>query len=221
MDGEVVVVVIGAGGHAAEVCSYALDLQAAGAPVRLLGCVDDHKPVGRYGPVEVLGGFGVFEALVRSEGARLRCLTAVGDNETRRRLVTRVDAAAGGRASWWTLRHPSAVVGRDAQIGPGTLLAPGSIVTARVRIGAHCIVNVNASVSHDTVVEDFVNVNPGAVVAGNVRLGTSAYVGAGSTVIEKITIGAGAVVGAGAAVVRDVPARVTTVGVPARVIRSH
>ena len=218
---DINVVVIGAGGHAAEVCSYLSDLRSAGTSVRLLGCIDDHKPVGRSGPVEVLGGFRALEDLMRTEIDRLRCITAVGDNETRRRLVARVDAIGAERLQWWTLRHPAAVVGWDADIGPGTLLAPGSIVTARVRIGAHCILNVKASVSHDAVVGDFVNLNPGAIVAGNVRLGDAAYIGAGATVIEKITIGEGAIVGAGAAVVRDVPPRVTAVGVPARVIRSH
>jgi len=215
------VVVIGAGGHAAEVCSYVADLRAAGTSIRLLGCIDDHKPVGRCGPVDVLGGFSVLEDLLRGRVDRLRCITAVGDNPTRRRLVARVDALGSPHLQWWTLRHPTASVGWDADIGPGTLLAPFSVVTARVRLGAHCILNVKASVSHDSVVGDYVNVNPGAVVAGNVQLGDAAYVGAGATIIEKISIGAGTIVGAGAAVVRNVPPDVTVVGVPARVIRSH
>jgi sugar O-acyltransferase (sialic acid O-acetyltransferase NeuD family) len=219
--GEIAVVVIGAGGHAAEVCSYVADMRAAGAAVRLLGCIDDHKPVGRFGPVDVLGGFNVLEDLLRGRVDRLRCITAVGDNATRRRLVARVDAFGSPQLQWWTLRHPTASVGWDADIGPGTLLAPFSVVTARVQLGAHCILNVKASVSHDAVVGDYVNVNPGAIVAGNVRLGEEAYVGAGATVIEKITIGARTVIGAGAAVVRDLPPAVTAVGVPARVIRSH
>ena len=87
-----------------------------------------------------------------------------------------------------------------------------------VRIGAHVILNVNASVSHDAVIGDFVNLNPGAIVAGNTRLGDGCYIGAGATVIDRISIGEWTIVGAGAAVVRDLPAQVTAVGVPARVI---
>src|SRR5262245_63330063 len=101
-DADISVVVIGAGGHAAEICSYVADLRAAGASVRLLGCIDDHKPAGRSGPVDVLGGFNVLEDLLRGRTDRLRCITAVGDNPTRRRLVARVDALGSPYVQWWT-----------------------------------------------------------------------------------------------------------------------
>jgi sugar O-acyltransferase (sialic acid O-acetyltransferase NeuD family) len=213
-------VVIGAGGHASEVCAYVGDLVKAGEPIRLLGCIDDHKPAGSHGGLDVLGDFAALAALARDEGD-VWCLAAVGDNATRRRFVERADAAGGGHVRWWTLRHPAAVVGRDAVIGPGACLAPGAIVTARVRLGAHVILNVNASVSHDAVVGDFVNINPGAVVAGGAVLGDACFIGAGATLIERIRIGAGTIVGAGAAVIRDLPPHTTAVGVPARVIKSH
>lgn len=213
--------VIGAGGHAAEVCSYVAEVAHAGEPVRLLGCLDDNLPAGRSRGLDVLGDLAILDDLLRSTGNRLRAITAVGDNPTRRQLVERVDRAAGGRLRWWTLRHPAARVGSDAVVADGVLLAPGSIVTARVRVGSHVIVNVNASVSHDSALGDYVNVNPGAVIAGNARLGEGCYVGAGATVIDRITVGEWSIVGAGAAVVRDVPAHVTVVGVPARIIKAH
>lgn len=214
------IVVIGAGGHAAEVCSYVLAIGAADGRTRLLGCIDDYKAAGRSGLIEVLGNFSRLEHLLREEPA-VRVLTAVGDNPTRRLLASRVDALDAVTEDWWTLRHPTAVVGPGVEIGAGTCLAPGSVVTTRARIGRHCIVNVHASVSHDAVIGDFVNLNPGAVVAGNVRLGDGCYIGAGATIIDKVTIGAGTVVGAGAVVVEDLPPNVTAVGVPARAIKFH
>jgi sugar O-acyltransferase (sialic acid O-acetyltransferase NeuD family) len=216
---DIAVVVIGAGGHAAEVCSYVVDLRRESPAIRLLGCVDDRKPIGRSGPVEIIGDFSMFETLVRTEPG-LRCIVAVGDNATRKQLVSRVDAL-GRPELWLTLRHPAALVGQDVTIGPGTCLAPGSIVTTRVRIGAHVIVNVKASVSHDAVVGDYVNLNPGAAAAGNTRLGEGCYIGAGATVIDQVSVGDWTIVGAGAAVVRDLPANVTAVGVPARVIKQR
>lgn len=83
-------------------------------------------------------------------------------------------------------------------------------------MGTHCQIHYNATVGHDTVLEDFVSVFPGANVAGAVRLGAGATVGSNATVLQGITMGAGAFVGAGAVVTRDVePGRLVT-GVPAR-----
>jgi maltose O-acetyltransferase len=45
-------------------------------------------------------------------------------------------------------------------------------------------------------------------------------IGSGAVVIQGVRVGAGTTVGAGAVVVRDLPAGVTVVGVPARVVRS-
>ena len=220
-DTAAALVVIGAGGHAAEVCAYVQAVVAAGERVTLLGCVDERRPAGHYGLLTVLGGFDVLEQFVSAAARPLRCITAVGDNALRQRLVARVEEIGSGRIVWWTLRHPAAIVGPDVHIGHGTCLAPGSIITTRARLGAHVIMNVGASVSHDADVGDYVNLNPGSILAGNTRVAEGCFVGAGSTVIDRVSIGAWTTVGAGAAVVRDLPDHVTAVGVPARVIKTH
>lgn len=213
------IVVIGAGGHAAEVCSYVRDLADAGAHVVLAGCVDDQKAIGTHGGLPVLGPISSLPALIDAHGRALRCITALGHNPTREQVVRRIEAMLRRTDVWWTLRHPQSFVSREATVDVGTCLAPGSKITARAQVGAHVILNVNASIAHDTIAADFVNVNPGAVVAGNARLGAGCYIGAGATVIDKITVGEWTIVGAGAAVIRDLPSHVTAVGVPARVIK--
>jgi sugar O-acyltransferase (sialic acid O-acetyltransferase NeuD family) len=186
----------------------------------LLGFIDDNRSRGKFCGTEVLGGLDAVAEIASRSANSLHYITAVGSNSVRRQLVERIDGLKLKNLTPWTLQHPAAHVGRDVTTGEGTCLTPGSVLTTRIRVGKHCIVNVNASISHDCVIGDFANINPGATLCGNVTIGDGVFVGAGGTIKEKISIGRNAVIGAGSVVLRDVPASVTAVGVPAKVIES-
>ncbi len=216
------VILIGAGGHGSELASYVQDLIARGEKIRVVGFVDENKPPGRFHGSKILGDFRDLGAFLRAHTKEtFHYITATGDNKRRREFVQKIECLRAKNLRPWTLRHPWAHLSQEVQIEEGTCLAPGVIVTSRVQIGRHCILNVNASVSHDCIVGDFVNINPGATICGNVRIGKGCYIGAGATVIEKVSIGNWTVIGAGAVVVDDIPSHVTAVGVPARVIKRH
>lgn len=212
---------IGAGGHGAEIYSYFRDSLQENGRGQLIGFLDDSAPSGRHGELPVIGAI---EALVDYEKAffqGLYYLTAIGCNKTRKEIVHRVEALYGSLMLPWTLIHPASSIGKDVLIGAGTCIGPHVTLTTRIRIGQHVIVNVNASVSHDCVLEDFVCLNPGVTICGNVHIGEGTYVGAGTTIINGITVGRNSIIGAGAVVVRDIPDNVTALGVPARVIHTH
>jgi len=214
------IVIIGAGGHGSELYSYLHDMSAVDLQIHMAGFVDEGKPSGRWNEAQILGGFDDLQALLRAQSdSAFGYITAVGNNELRRTLVEKAIRLRAPNLRAWTLIHPGATVGRDVIFGEGTCAAPGSIVTTRVRVGRHSILNVKASVSHDCVIGDFVNINPGAVIAGNVHVGDGCFIGAGSTIIENVSIGEWAVIGAGAVVIDDIPPYCTAVGVPARIIK--
>lgn len=216
------VVLLGAGGHAAEVAGYLDDLRAAGLDVRLAGCVDEVTPPGVVDGLPVIGGFDRLAELVAADPqAGWRYHAAVGDNDLRRRLVEKVGQVAGGVMTPFTVIHPMAYAAAGAEIGPGCCLAPGAVVTSRARVGVHTICNVNSSVSHDVVVGEYVALGPGAALCGRSRVGTGCTLGPGATIGQRVQVGERTTVGAGAVVIRDLPADVTAVGVPARVIRTH
>jgi acetyltransferase EpsM len=208
-------VIIGAGGHGAEVAAYARDMM-----LPLAGAFDDGKPSGPWHVTTLLGRVESLPQFCAAH-AQVHYMTAFGSNTVRKHLVQRVDLMGIPNLTPYALVHESAWSGAGVDIGAGTLLAPNALVTTRARVGAHCILNVKASVSHDCVVEDFCNINPNATICGDVRLGEGCYIGAGAVVIEKRTIGAWSVVGAGSVVTRDLPDGVTAVGVPARIIKRH
>jgi len=214
-------VIIGAGGHGSEVQAYVKDLNRSGWGGALLGYLDDTRRCGAQGSLNVLGPLEVFAAAPAEHFEGLHYITAIGDNTGRQHVTGRIEALYGNRMKAWTLVHPAAWTAEDVVIGEGTLLAPGVVVTSRVRIGRHCILNVKASVSHDCVVGDYVSINPGVTICGHCRIGAGAFLGAGATVIDRIEIGAGAIIGGGAVVVKDIPPRVTAIGVPARVVKWH
>lgn len=206
-------VTIGAGGHGAEVATYAGGLQ-----LPLAGTFDDGKPAGPWHVTTVLGALDELSEFCGAHD-EVQYITAFGSNSVRRDVVRRIDAMRIPNLRPFSLLHPTSWCGTDVAVGAGTLLAPGTLATTRTRIGAHCILNVKASVSHDCVIEDYCNVNPAATLCGDVHLGVGAYIGAGAVVIEKRRIGAWSVVGAGSVVTRDLPEGVTAVGVPARIIK--
>ena len=216
------IVIVGAGRHGSELYSYLIDLCGNDKAVQFAGFVDDGHPRNELAETWSIGRITDLQhRLAADANTEYGYITATGNNSTRCDLVKRVQALCIPNLSPWTLRHPYAIVGREVQIDEGTCLCPGVILTTQIKIGCHCILNVNSSVSHDCFLGDYVNINPGVTVCGDVRIGEGCYVGTGATIKDKVSIGKWSVIGAGAVVIEDIPPYVTAVGVPARVIKHH
>jgi acetyltransferase-like isoleucine patch superfamily enzyme len=83
------------------------------------------------------------------------------------------------------------------------------------------IINTAASVDHDGHIGAHAHTGPGCHLAGNVSVGQGTQSGVGVMAIPGVTIGEWSIIGAGAVVTRDIPANVTAVGAPARVIKGR
>jgi sugar O-acyltransferase (sialic acid O-acetyltransferase NeuD family) len=209
------VVIVGAGGFAREVLGICIDL---GLADRVVGFVDEDTA--KHGLTvdgkPVLGGYS---ALTTQLGAFSPCfLVGVGSGLARRNVSEHLEAAGIGPA---TVVSPHAVISPFARIDPGSMICAGAILNTASRIGRHSIVNLAATVGHDSVIEQFVHIAPGVNVSGCVTVGQGTVVGSGATINESVQIGEWSVVGSGAAVVNDIPANSTAVGVPARVIKTR
>ncbi|NUS66695.1 MAG: acetyltransferase, partial [Saccharothrix sp.] len=120
---------------------------------------------------------------------------------------------------WASVVHPAASVAAGAEVGPGTVLLAGVVVTTPLRLGAHVVAMPHVLITHDDEVGDGVTFAGRASLGGSVRVGQGAYLGQGSAVREGVSIGAGAVVGMGSVVLADVPAGEVWAGNPARRLR--
>lgn len=202
-------VVFGAGGHGKVVADVAL---AVGW--RVAAFVDDalEKAGTSIGGLPVARPDALAPEL---RGATV--LLGIGDNALRARAVERLRAMGAAVAP--AVVHPSAIVGRRARLGTGTVVMALVVINADARVEEGCILNSSCVVEHDCVVGAYAHISPNAALGGGVKVGAFAHVGLGASILPGVRVGEGARVGAGAVVIRDVPAGATVVGAPAREIR--
>lgn len=164
--------------------------------------------------VEVLGGK---EDIIQYDALQL--VVAVADPVIKRKVVESLKSFSG--IGFPILIHPAAILQDEdrIQIGEGTVITAGCILTTGISIGNHVLLNLHCTVGHDVVIEDFSSIMPGVNLAGKVQVGKSALVGSGAQVINQSKIGEGAKVGSGSVVNRNVDAYSTVVGVPANPIK--
>lgn len=197
------VILIGAGGHGKVIADIVLQ---AGAQV--LGFLDDHPTSDRILGLPVLGPVASWIEYCHNASFVL----AIGANGMRRRLAETMDV------SWFTAVHPSAQIGREVSIGPGSVVMANAVINPQTCIGAHCIINSGAIVEHDNVIGDYVHISPGAVLCGTVHVGEGTHIGAGAVLKNNISLCANTIIGAGGVVIHNVETPGTYVGVPVRVL---
>jgi len=148
----------------------------------------------------------------------------IGENAVRQKIASRY----ASRGRFINLIHPSASFGKGQrariEASQGLIICAGVRFTNNIQVGHFSIFNLNATIGHDVVVEDFVNVAPGANVSGNVHLGARCWIGTGAAINQgtaegKLQIGPDAVIGSGSVVVKNCEGSAVYVGIPAKRIK--
>lgn len=206
--------IAGAGGLGRETAALIMGITDGGFTTA--GFLDD-DPALEGGSVMGFPVLGPIDAAASMTDCGL--VVAVGypdDREARRRIVERL---ALPTHRYELLIDPSVSLGAQTQMGMGTVVFAGTVLTQNIRVGRHTVIMPNVVLTHDDVVGDFVTLGAGAKLAGGVTLGDCAYVGAGAMLREGISVGAGAMLGMGSVLLEDVPPGATWAGVPARPLR--
>ncbi|MFF1879643.1 NeuD/PglB/VioB family sugar acetyltransferase [Leifsonia sp. NPDC058230] len=177
----------------------------------VVGILDDNPELHgtMVGGAPVLGGT---ELAAQLSTALLVC---VGSGAGRRRVVERLGLIGVRDDRYATLIDDSVRIPPGCEVGRGSILLAGTVLTADVTIGRHVVMMPHVTVTHDDVVEDFVTLAAGVALGGTVLVRTGAYIGMNAGVRERTTIGPDAIIGMGSVVLGDVPSGETWVGVPA------
>jgi sugar O-acyltransferase (sialic acid O-acetyltransferase NeuD family) len=208
-------VILGAGGFAREVAWLVADINRAQPNTwNLIGFLE--RGTERTG--QVINGVPVIGAAEVSQNlTNSYAVAAIGDPRTKERAVHEVESIG---CQFATLVHPSVKYDRSTvAIGSGSIICAGNILTVNIIIGAHVIINLDCTIGHDSVIEDYVTISPGCHLSGYTTIRGSAFLGTGAVTIDRCQIGTRTIIGAGAVVVGEIPSGVTAMGVPAKVKR--
>jgi acetyltransferase EpsM len=204
------VLIYGASGHGKVI----IDIVEKEGKYKIAGLIDDNPEMqGRdFCAYPVIGGLDV---LKEDDRNAYKLILAMGDNQSRKRLLERVKPLGYQLAN---AIHPSAQMGRDVLLDSGTVVMANVAVNPGTRVGENVIVNTGATVDHDCIIGDYVHISPGAHLAGDVEVGELSHIGIGASIVAGVRIGRQSVIGAGAVVIENLPDYVKAVGIPAKVI---
>jgi sugar O-acyltransferase (sialic acid O-acetyltransferase NeuD family) len=208
-------IIIGASGFGREIAWLAERINEKYAEWDIIGFLDDKEEL----KDAVIGGYKVLGKVQTANNyhdAYFVC--AIGSASVRKKVITKINEMIPN-AKYATLIDPTVQMSKRVEIGEGSMICAGNIITVDIKIGKHVIMNLDCTVGHDAVIGDFTTFYPSVNLSGITTVGECTELGTGSHIIQGINIGHNSIVGAGAVVIKDIPDKCTAVGAPAKPIK--
>lgn len=127
-------------------------------------------------------------------------VVAVGEPAARKRVVEQLPP----ETEYATLVHPTAVISDWVDLGVGSIITAGTIVTCNIKIGRHAHLNLHSTIGHDCVIGDYFTTAPGAKISGICEFGECVYFGTSASVRQGVSICSDVTIGMGGVVVKDI-----------------
>ena len=162
-----------------------------------------------------------YAAFQQLQASSKHVVIAIANSRIREKIALQLQQ---DQIKMWSIYADNVVLMDEVELGEGSALSPFVTVTSNIRIGKCFHANLYSYVEHDCLIGDYVTFAPGVKCNGNIHIHDHAYIGAGAVIKQgtpnqPLVIGQGAVVGMGAVVTKSVPAGVTVVGNPARIMQ--
>lgn len=185
----------------------------------ILGYVDVEGPDGGTGirvGAQSIPYLGDDDVLLR-KNEDTEVVVCVGSPPVRQRIAQKLQRNP-------KLHFPNLILGNtriceDVKMGRGCIISMDARISTNVTLGDFVFLNLGSGICHDGRIGDYVTLSPDVRLAGNVTVGQGCDIGLGAKVIQGIHIGKNTVVGAGSVIIRDIYGDCTVAGVPAGKIR--
>lgn len=207
-------IIIGASGFGREVAWLVERINKVNPTWNLMGFIDDApemqgKSVNGYTVLGTTEDVSKFDA---------HYVCAIGSAKVRELIINRISETKKD-VQFATLIDPCVEMSELVKVGEGTIICAHCILTVNIEIGNHVIINLDCTVGHDAILQDFVTLYPSVNVSGITNIGHCSELGTGVQIIQAKTVGNYSIVGAGAVIVKDIPDKCTAVGSPAKPIK--
>ncbi len=179
------IIVIGAGGHSAEIDDYFqyAKKKDAGFDMTLHGYIDDNAE--SYKKYDFTAPF---LGDIKSHIVQPDCSYIMGiANLKYRRPI--IENFLGQGASFSRFIHPDAYISASSTIGSGVVIGPGVNVGPKVSIGDFTLINSRSSMGHDTRVGKYNFICPNVCFSGFTVIGEENLFGINSATIPGIVVG--------------------------------
>ncbi|HPR74246.1 MAG TPA: acetyltransferase [Bacteroidales bacterium] len=179
------VIIIGAGGHAAEIDEYITYNQKVSGirELNIVGFIDDDSTsFERYKFSAPLIGGASDHKVIRGHGY----IIGIAGLKYRKSFVDRFKADG---AQFVSVIHHSAYVSKSAFIGEGSIIGPNANIGPNVQVGKYTLLNARCSIGHDTKVGDYNFISPNVCFSGFTEVGDENLFGINSATIPAIRIG--------------------------------
>jgi sugar O-acyltransferase (sialic acid O-acetyltransferase NeuD family) len=194
--------IYGAGGMGKEANWLILD--SLSNCLRVLGFVDDFKSDKLFQKLPLLNQIE----------PNSNAVIAIADSKIRKQI------AAKNKLNYLNVIHSNTKVHESIQLGIGNIICKGVVLTVDINIGNHVIININSTIGHDVIIEDFVSIMFAVNISGNVKIGNGTLIGSNSIVLPNLIIGKNCKIGAGTVVTKNIPDYSVVVGVPGEIIKT-
>lgn len=179
------VIIIGAGGHAAEIDEYiAFNKKVSGnQELNIIGFLDDNPAsYDRYKFSAPLIGGASDHKVIRGHGY----IIAIAGLKSRRFFIERYKSEG---AIFVSFIHFGAYLSGSAIIGEGCIIGPNANIGPNVKIGEYTLINSRCSIGHDTILGNYNSISPNVCFSGFTEVGNENLFGINSATLPGVIVG--------------------------------
>ena len=201
--------IAGGGGFAREVFTLLIDC-VKDENINLKDWVRFVMPDKDYLKTEIMG----IETICDSEfnPNKHQVVIAIGESRVRKKIV----GFFPKETEYATLVHPNVVCSDWVEIGEGSIITAGTILTTNIIIGKQAHLNLHTTIGHDCRIADYFTTAPVVKISGECYFGECVYFGTNASVRQGISITDNVTIGMGGVVVKNIIESGVYIGNPVR-----